>query len=191
MRGVGACTLLLLPAGEDEGLGSRYTGEVDAMDGDVVCRHSFALSQQEQQFLAFVAHGDDVCLVDMLQIVQGKGEVEHGGEFYQYVSCLAQQQFFEGGYIGFAVADGYGLSAVSVAAGRVYEYTVHGLHLLQMADAVCVADGDVVQAEDREVVCGYLAEGFLALDVSGMPEAGGEIGAVDAETSGEVGKGAG
>ena len=59
------------------------------------------------------------------------------------------------------------------------------------ADAVCVADGDVVQAEDREVVCGYLAEGFLALDVSGMPEAGGEIGAVDAETSGEVGKGAG
>ena len=90
-----------------------------------------------------------------------------------------------------AMADGYGLSTVSVAAGRVYEYTVHGLHLLQMADAVCVADGDVVQAEDREVVCGYLAEGFLALDVSGMPEAGGEIGAVDAETSGEVGKGAG
>ena len=88
-------------------------------------------------------------------------------------------------------ADGYGLSAVSVAAGRVYEYTVHGFHLLQMADAVCVADGDVVQAEDREVVCGYLAEGFLALDVSGMPEAGGEKGAVDAETSGEVGKGAG
>ena len=88
------------------------------MDGDVVCRHSFALSQQEQQFLAFVAHGDDVCLSYMLQIVQGKGEVEHGGEFYQYVSCLAQQQFFEGGYIGFAVADGYGLSAVSVAAGR-------------------------------------------------------------------------
>ena len=161
------------------------------MDGDVVCWQAFALSQQEQQFLAFVAHGDDVCLVDMLQIVQGKGEVEHGGEFYQYVSCLAQQQFFEGGYIGFAVADGYGLSAVSVAAGRVYEYTVHGLHLLQMADAVCVADGDVVQAEDREVVRGYLAEGFLALDVSGMPEAGGEIGAVDAETSGEVGKGAG
>ena len=60
MRGVGACTLLLLPAGEDEGLGSRYTGEVDAMDGDVVCRHSFALSQQEQQFLAFVAHGSQV-----------------------------------------------------------------------------------------------------------------------------------
>lgn len=87
--------------------------------------------------------------------------------------------------------DGYGLSAVSVAAGRVYEDAVHGFHLLQMADAVCVADGDVVQAEDREVVCGYLAEGFLALDVSGMPEAGGEIGAVDAETSGEVGKGAG
>ena len=95
------------------------------------------------------------------------------------------------GYIGFAVADGYGLSAVSVAAGRVYKYTVHGFHLLQMADAVCVADGDVVQAEDREVVRGYLAEGFLALDVSGMPEAGGEKGAVDAETSGEVGKGAG
>ena len=68
-------------------LGSRYTGEVDAMDGDVVCRHSFALSQQEQQFLAFVAHGDDVCLVDMLQIVQGKGEVEHGESFTS--TCLA------------------------------------------------------------------------------------------------------
>ena len=39
--------------------------------------------------------------------------------------------------------------------------------------------------------CGYLAEGFLALDVSGMPEAAGEEGAVDAETSGEVGKGGG
>lgn len=107
------------------------------------------------------------------------------------MSCLAQQQFFEGGYIGFAVADGYGLSAVSVAAGRVYEYTVHGFHLLQMADAVCVADGDVVQAEDRGSCARLSGRGFLALDVSGMPEAGGEIGAVDAETSGEVGKGAG
>ena len=38
----------------------------------------------------------------------------------------------------------YGLSAVSVAAGRVYEYAVYGFHLLQMADAVCVADGDVI-----------------------------------------------
>ena len=89
MRGAGACALFLLPAGEDEGLGSRSRGEVDAMDGDVVCWQAFALSQQEQQFLAFVAHGDDVCLSYMLQIVQGKGEVEHGGEFYQYVSCLA------------------------------------------------------------------------------------------------------
>ena len=114
------------------------------MDGDVVCWQASALSQQEQQLLAFVAYGDDVCLADMFQIVHGKGEVEHGGEFYQYVPCLPEQQVFQGGYIGFAVADGYGLSAVSVAAGRVYEYAVYGFHLLQMADAVCVADGDVI-----------------------------------------------
>ena len=132
-----------------------------------------------------------MCLSYMLQIVHGEGEVEHGGELYQHVPCLAQQQFFEGGHIGFAVADGYGLSAVSVAAGRVYEDAVHGFHLLQMADAVCVAHGDVVQAEGGKVVRGYPAECFLALYVSGVSEAGGEEGAVDAETSGEVGKGAG
>ena len=40
-------------------------------------------------------------------------------------------------------------------------------------------------------MCGYLAEGFLALYVSGVPEAAGEEGAVDAETSGEVGKSGG
>ena len=67
-----------------------------------------------------------------------------GESFISTCRAFREQQVFQGGYIGFAVADGYGLSAVSVAAGRVYEYAVYGFHLLQMVDAVCVADGDVI-----------------------------------------------
>ena len=100
--------------------------------------------------------------------------------------CFGKQQRFQCRYVRFAVGNGDGLPAVPVASGGVDEYPVHGRHLLQMADAVCIFYSDMRQSQLREIVCGNLAKLLLTLHIRCLLEFAGKKGAVDAEASGQV-----
>ena len=144
-------------------------------------------AQDEQQLLALIVDRHDVYLRHRVQLAYGFGDVEHGRTLDHHAGALPQQQFFKLTYVGLAVAERHHLVASAVAAGRVKEYPVllgqRGKQLL----ATAVAHRDAL-VEQGEVVCGDAAQLFVALHVGGVGKLVGEVAAVNAKASSEVGK---
>ena len=181
--GIGELGGSLIGGGVVEGLHGG-TVEIDGVDGGLVGGGGI---EDEEEFLALVADGHDVYLADAAELAQGLGDIEHGGALDHDVRGLVQQLGLEVADIGFAVGQGNDFVAYAVAAGGVDKEPVVRGKGVEEFGAVAMEHGDGL-AEEGEVVGGDAAELFVALDVGGGGKAVGQVAAVDAEASGEVGE---
>ena len=187
--GQGAGSGLFVAAGEGEYAAGFARGiQVGAGDGEVVYFRRAAPFQYQQQFFAFIVHGDHVRLADAVQGVQGQRQVQHGRELQQDAGRLVQQALFQQGHVRLAVGQGDGPSAVAVASCGVQEEPVGGRHRVQEAGAVGTVHADVRQAQQGQVVRGQAAEVLLALHIVCLGKQRRQKGAVDAQSARQVGQ---
>ena len=166
------------------------------------------VSEQEQQFLALVVHGDDVHLTYMMrsQVGDGLAPVEHGRELQHDMVGAGEQAGHHGDDVGRAVGEGKIFTvyqfpvydagcAVGVAAGRVevdegggWRVESGGRREDRGGSSFCIGTdgGDIVEAQEPEIVGGDGAELFVALHVDGFGEAFGHESEVRAEAAGEI-----